>query len=118
MPKSKKFQVICPYCSAEHMVSFDLSGMEGMMRCNKCNKEFKFAFGIVISATGFTGYVAKQGYLRMIINNNEEEFTWRADSGINLKNGDTILVLWKKRFFDKDKPHSILNFKTGVRTLL
>jgi len=116
--EQQKFQVFCPYCNSERSIIFNLSGETGELTCSNCNKKFKFAFGKVKSATGLTGYVARQGFIRIIINNKEEEISWYSDSEVNLKSGDLILIIWKKRLLNKNKPYCISNFMTGMRTLL
>lgn len=112
------FQFFCPYCNSELSWSFNPLGERGEMTCNKCNKRFRYAFGKITHAVGFTGYNAKQGFLRMIINGQEEEINWYATRGIDLKRNDLILIIWKKRLFNQDKPHQILNYTTGVRNQL
>lgn len=113
-----KFQLICPYCDAELRISISVDGLMDDMDCPHCNKNFKYSYGKVESAVGLTGNVAKQCFLRMDIINPEKEISWYATRGIHLKKGDLILVVWGKRFFNKDAPKYISNFTTGIRNLL
>ena len=116
--EQQKSQFFCPYCDSEIFSAFNPLGEIGEMICGDCNKKFKFAFGKVVHAVGFTGYVAKQGFLRMIINGKEEEISWYSDNGIDLKINDLILIIWKKKLFNQNKPYQISNYTTGVRNQL
>jgi len=113
-----QFELFCPHCDVEYRISINADGIIHEQKCLNCDKNYKYSYGKIKSATGLTGYVTQQCFVRVDINGSEEEFSWMANRTLSLKKGDRVLIVWGKRFFHKDKPKYVLNFTTGIKTLL
>ena len=73
-----QFELICPHCNTEFRITINADGVSHELDCVNCKRNIKYVYGKVKSATGLTGYVTRQGYVRMDINGMEEEFSWSA----------------------------------------
>ena len=111
--EDEDISLICPYCDYKNIFKFKKA--ECFYTCKKCHKEFKAISGIVESAKGLMGYIAKPVSIRI-----KDPFTgdiniisyYGGKGGWDLNRGDRVSIIFRKGILGGygKEPHSIENY--------
>ncbi len=118
-----KTKLFCPYCKTNFYREVGDKEYSATSECTNCGRVSKIIFGIFIKmtsrGTGQISYAQPNYNVRFKLKNTnkEEVINFNSNNNIELKNGDKIAFIYKKKFFGNDfnnKPSFLLNYKLNT----